>query len=89
MRAQVLLQRLPSGDLSFRVCEADRELVSRWLPLEPFLGALDRGRFSDYADAASFALGIERIRAERGLLRDRGRGRPSLEPADPPLFEAA
>jgi len=98
MRAQVLLQRLPSGDLSFRVCEADGVPVSRWLPMEPFLGSLDSGGFESFQDARSFALGVDSIRAAAGLLPDvdiaaeraeldedqRGRGSPDL-----PLFEAA
>ena len=68
MRAQVLLQRLPTGDLSFRVCEADREPVTRWLPLGPVLSALDEGGFERYEDARSFALGIDLVRAEAGFL---------------------
>jgi hypothetical protein len=68
MRAQVLLQRLPTGDLSFRVCEADREPVTRWLPLGPVLSALDEGGFESFQDALAFALGIDQVRAEAGLL---------------------
>jgi len=68
MRSQVLLQRLPSGGLSFRVCEADREPVTRWLPLGPVLSALDEGGFESFQDALAFALGIDLVRAEAGLL---------------------
>ena len=99
MRTQILLQRLPEGPV-WRVCEADHELVSRWLPLEPLLGALDEGGFESFQDALAFALGIDLVRAEAGLLdlteRDinaeragldedhRGRRSPDL-----PLLEAA
>ena len=68
MRARIRLQQLPSGDLSYRVCESDGEPVTRWLPSGPLLGALDRGGFDHYADAQSFALGIDLVRAEAGLL---------------------
>jgi hypothetical protein len=100
MRTQILLQRLPSGDLSYRICESDGELVARWMPGGPLLGALDRGGFDLYSDALSFKLGIDLVRAEAGVLdvhaRDihaeqteldadqRGRRSPDL-----PLFEAA
>ena len=67
MRTQILLQRLPEGPV-WRVCEADHELVSRWLPLGPFLGALDEGGFKTRRDARAFALGVDRVRAEAGLL---------------------
>ncbi len=97
-----MLQRLPGGDL-WRVCEADGRPVTRWLPWEEREGALDKGGFSDFEDARGFALAIDLIRAERGLVSgfratdieaeratlDRGRGRPSLELESPQLFEAA
>jgi hypothetical protein len=77
--------------------------VSHWLPWEPPEGALDRGGFRDYADAESFAAGVNLIRAEAGLLSgesardieaeraalDRGKGHKPKVPQDPPLFEAA
>ena len=63
-----MLQQLPSGDLSFRVCEADREPVTRWLPLGPVLSALDEGGFENFQDATAFALGVDLVRAEAGLL---------------------
>jgi len=102
MRTQILLQRHPDGHLC-RVCEADGRVVTRWLPREPVVGALDKGGFPGFEDARAFALGVDLICAERGLLSglratdiehertklDRGRGRPSPEPEDPPLFEAA
>ena len=68
MRTQVLLQQLPSGDLSFRVCEADREPVTRWLPLGPVLSALDEGGFENFQDATAFALGVDLVRSEAGVL---------------------
>jgi hypothetical protein len=67
MRVQLRRQPLESGDL-WRLCEADGELVSRWLPLEPFLGALDAGGFETRRDALAFALGVNLVRAEAGLL---------------------
>jgi len=67
MRTQIRLQRLDSGDL-WRVCEADGLPVSRWLPWEPFGGALDEGGFDGFLDARSFALGVDRVRSEAGLL---------------------
>jgi hypothetical protein len=67
MRAQILLQRLPSGDLSYRICESDGELVARWMPGGPLLGALDKGGFDLYSDALSFKLGIDLVRAEAGM----------------------
>jgi hypothetical protein len=103
MRVQLRRQRLESGDL-WRVCEADGLPVSRWLPLEPFEGALDRGGFVEFGNARSFALGVDLIRAEGGFLgdlttRDINRERDVLDedrrgrtPAplpDLPLFEAA
>jgi hypothetical protein len=84
--------------------ESDGELVTRWLPLEPFVGSLDRGGFAEYTDAKGFALGVDPIRAEHGLLgeldardidRERGsqdgdqRGRARALRLDHPLFEAA
>ncbi|MBW2190688.1 MAG: hypothetical protein JRG93_14050 [Deltaproteobacteria bacterium] len=93
MRTQIRLQRLPEGPV-WRVCEADRQPVSRWLPWEPFIGALDEGGFDSYGDARKFALGVDRVRAEAGLLEiterteldadQRGRRRPALA-----AFEAA
>jgi hypothetical protein len=104
MRVEIRRQVLPRGAVLWRLTEQDGELVSRWLPLEPFVGALDRGGFPTYADARSFALGIDLIRAEQGLLGDLEaraidieraaldedrRGRsPAPLPAGP-LFEAA
>ena len=93
MRTQIRLQRLPEGPV-WRVCEADRQPVSRWLPWEPFVGALDHGGFDCLQDARKFALGVDRVRAEAGLLEiterteldadQRGRRRPALA-----AFEAA
>ncbi|MBW2191929.1 MAG: hypothetical protein JRG93_20560 [Deltaproteobacteria bacterium] len=60
--------RIRRRETLWRVVEADGEVVVRWLPLEPFQGALDRGGFDDRQDARSFALAIHQIRAEAGLL---------------------
>jgi len=68
MRAKILRQRLPTGRLSFRICEADGEPVVRWLPGDPFIGALDGGGFDSYGDARSFSLGIDAVRSAAGLL---------------------
>jgi hypothetical protein len=65
MRVQILRQ-----EALWRVVEADGEVVVRWLPQEPLLGALDRGGFGDRRDARSFALAIHQIRAEAGLLSE-------------------
>jgi hypothetical protein len=70
MRVQLRRQQLESGDDLWRLCEADGELVVRWLPLEPFGGALDRGGFPEYLDAVAFALGVDWVRAEAGILGD-------------------
>ncbi|MBW1907742.1 MAG: hypothetical protein JRJ24_21140 [Deltaproteobacteria bacterium] len=67
MRTQIRLQRLPEGPV-WRVCEADRQPVSRWLPWEPFIGALDEGGFDSYGDARSFSLGVDAVRSAAGLL---------------------
>jgi hypothetical protein len=102
VRVQILLQQLPEGSL-WRVCEADGVPVARWLPLEPFEGALDRGGFRTYSDALGFGLGIDLVRAEAGFLgdltaRDIERERAELDlcragplptPKGPPFFEAA
>ena len=103
MRVQLRRQPLESGDL-WRLCEADGELVVRWLPLEPFGGALDRGGFDLYSDALAFALGVDWVRAAAGILgdldaraidierleldADRQGRRPAPLPLGP-LFEAA
>jgi len=99
MRVQIRQQ----GDL-WRVTEANGELTSRWLPLGPLIGALDRGGFTDLQDAKGFALGIDLVRAEAGCLgeltaRDIDAERAELdadqrgrwrEPLpDLPMFEAA
>ena len=63
MRVKILLR----GRL-WRVCEADRQPVTRWLPWEPLVGALDHGGFDCLQDARAFALGVDRVRAEAGLL---------------------
>ena len=98
MRVKVLLQSLSPGELAFRVCEADGGVAARWLPLGPLEGPLDGGGFPSYLDARAFALGIDQVRAEAGLLGDidiaaeraeldadqRGQRRPALA-----AFEAA
>jgi hypothetical protein len=104
MRVQLRRQLLEDGSVMWRLCEADGELVVRWLPLEPFTGALDRGGFPGYLDARAFALGVDWIRAEAGILgdldaraidnerleldADRQGRRPAPLPLGP-LFEAA
>jgi len=80
------------------------EKVTRWLPLEPMIGALDRGGFEEYPDARAFALGVDTIRREAGLFDDleahaidierdeldvSKRGKAPAPLPDPPLFEAA
>jgi len=70
MRVEVRRQQLPEGDVLWRLTEQDGELVTRWLPLEPIIGALDKGGFPECLDARSFALGVDLIRAEAGLLDD-------------------
>ena len=67
MRARIRLQQLPSGDLTYRIVEADGELLTRWSPLGPLLGALDGGGFSHYDDARSFASRVDRVRAQLGV----------------------
>ena len=65
-----MLQRLPDG-LNYRLCEADGRPCCRWLPWEPATGPLDKGGFPDLEDALAFALGIDRHRAEAGLIGGR------------------
>jgi hypothetical protein len=104
MRVQLRRQQLGNGSVRWRLTESDGELVTRWLPLEPFVGALDRGGFAEFTDAKGFALGIDLIRAEHGLLgeldalaidRERAkqdgdqRGRPRALSLDIPQFVAA
>jgi hypothetical protein len=67
MRTQVRRQELESGEIVWRVCEASGQLVDRWLPLEPLIGALDKSGFGTWSDARSFALGVDAVRAEAGL----------------------
>ena len=68
MRTQVRRQELEDGRVRWRLTEADRQPVSRWLPWEPFVGALDHGGFGSLQDARAFALGVDRVRAAAGLL---------------------
>jgi hypothetical protein len=68
MRVQVRQQQLGNGSVRWRLTESDGELVCRWLPQEPVVGSLDRGGFAEYTDACGFALGVDLIRAEAGLL---------------------
>jgi hypothetical protein len=104
MRVQVRQQQLGNGSVRWRLTESDGELVCRWLPQEPVVGSLDRGGFAEYTDACGFALGVDLIRAEAGLLgeldalaihRERGaqdcdqRGRPRALSLDIPQFVAA
>ena len=97
-------QLLEDGSVLWRLTDSDGELVSRWLPQEPFMGALDRGGFAEYTDAVAFALGVDLVRAEAGVLgdldaraidnerleldADRQGRRPAPLPLGP-LFEAA
>ena len=55
----------------YRICEADDELVTCWLPgIEPDDpgGCLDRGGFGRRSDAVGFSLGINWERAYHGQL---------------------
>jgi hypothetical protein len=104
MRVEIRRQQLRDGTVLWRLTEQDGELVTRWLPLEPFVGALDRGGYTEFADARAFALGVDLIRAEAGILgdldaraidierleldADRQGRRPAPLPLGP-LFEAA
>jgi hypothetical protein len=103
MRATVRLQQL-EGEIRWRICEADGELVDKWLPDEEAGGPLDRGGFLKLHDAQGFRLGVDWVRAEAGVLgdttvRDIDRERAALDedrtgraPAsrpDLPMFEAA
>lgn len=57
--------------LIYRVCERDGSPVRCWAPgLEPddIEGDLDRGGFHQLSDAVAFALGVDRWRAEKGLI---------------------
>jgi len=67
MRTQVRKQELGSGEIVWRITEANGELVNRWIPTDPFLGSLDRGGFELRSDAVAFSLGIDTVRAEEGL----------------------
>jgi hypothetical protein len=58
------------GTVIWRLCECDGELLTRWLPSEESVGALDRGGFDEFKDAKAFALGVDLVRAEAGLLGD-------------------
>jgi hypothetical protein len=69
MRVQ-LRRQLVGSKTWWRLTESDGELVVRWLPLEPFVGALDRGGFDLYSDALAFALGVDWVRAAAGILGD-------------------
>lgn len=69
MRASIRLQQLDS-ETRWRLCEADGELLDRWLPWEEPVGALDRGGFLKLADAQGFALGVDWERARAGVLGD-------------------
>jgi hypothetical protein len=104
VRVEVRRQQLEDGSVTWRLTESDGELVCRWLPLEPFVGSLDRGGFAEYRDAVGFGLGVDLIRAEAGLLgeldalaidRERAkqdgdqRGRPRALSMDMPQFVAA
>jgi hypothetical protein len=56
---------------TYRLCEADGSVCVNWLPgLEPNdpEGPLDRGGFEQRLDAEGFRLGVDRCRAEHGLI---------------------
>lgn len=58
------------ADGTYRLREQDGRLVHSWLPGvedDDWL-PLDRGGFDDHFDAFSFALGVDLIRSEAGLL---------------------
>jgi hypothetical protein len=67
MRATLRLQQL-GQETRWRVCELDGSLLRQWLPDEEPNGCLDRGGFHELADAQGFALGIDWVRAEAGVL---------------------
>ena len=67
MRVHIRRQNLPAGDV-FRIVEADGRPCSRWTPLEPLGGPLDKGGFDTVEDAQAFALGVDRYRAQHGLI---------------------
>jgi len=68
MRTQIRKQKLESGEVVWRLYEADGRLTCRWLPWEESLGPLDRGGYALRSDARAFALGVDQIRGEAGLL---------------------
>ncbi len=71
MRVEVCQGCDDDGETIYRLREADGELVDCWAPgienRDP-LGALDRGGFSERGDAVAFSLGVDRWRAEVGLI---------------------
>jgi hypothetical protein len=69
MRVRLMRQLVGSTTL-WRLTESDGELVDRWLPNEGPGESLDAGGFESYADAAGFALAIDWVRAQAGLLGD-------------------
>jgi len=59
------------GEPVYRLCESDGEICVRWLPDEwPDPDGLDKGGFDSRHDAQSFKLGIDRLRAEHGLIAE-------------------
>ncbi len=74
MLTRVHLERILEGwddEVTYRICEASGKLCDNRLPgverSDPE-GPLDRGGFDLASDAQSFALGVDRERAYRGLL---------------------
>jgi hypothetical protein len=103
MRATLRLQRLDS-EIRWRICESDGVLLTQWLPWEEPNGCLDRGGFIKFQDALAFALGIDWVRAEAGVLGDTTvrdidleraaldedrRGKTPLRHTDLPMYVAA
>jgi hypothetical protein len=104
MRVEIRRQQLRDGTVLWRLTEQDGEMLRRWLPLEPIVAPLDRGGYTEFADARAFALGVDLIRAEAGLLGDLDaravvieraeldedrRGRTPAPLPDLPAYEAA
>jgi hypothetical protein len=103
VRVQLRSQQL-GPETWWRITEADGALVARWLPRESAKGPLDKGGFLQYMNARAFALGVDWIRAQAGILdgvttddvdleratldEDR-RGKAPAQPPDLPMYGAA
>lgn len=74
LKVRKLTTRGPYGLLSvWRILEANGNLCCNWAPgleLDDIEGALDRGGYLTKLDAKAFALGVDRWRAEKGLIAE-------------------